>query len=346
MSGTLQIKRLEDIELWIRDHSSAEFPKRILYVYYCEVCNSVLALRCSLDHLSRFLYATADECPTCNFNLEISLRCHAIYIRIPADLQTLSKRLSIFSHDIAPNTLSTLESFLKSNTIQTTATTNAKKSTKLSLSFGDNYLDELCDGTHSGQLTVLYGDKIWQPIVERLCVRAQLQNETGNLNAESVFVDGGNTFDIYHVSNYAAALRQDRDEVLRAIHISRAFTCYQLVNLIVEKLPKLIREQSKIGTVVVSNLLDLFMDSEIELNEAKHIVNFLSGFLVQFARENRIAIVVTCSGPNDYRSDLLMHFLTSRAQVVLKAELHGRETQISLQKHPVKRRASGTVMLL
>jgi RecA/RadA recombinase len=212
------------------------------------------------------------------------------------------------------------------------------------LSFGYNFLDELCGGVYTRQLTVLYGEKVCQTIAEQLCVRAQLPIEIGGLNAKSVFIDGGNTFDIYHVSNYAATLHLDRDEVLHGINISRAFTCYQLVNLIVEKLPELLCEQ-KVGLVVISNLLDLFMDSEVDLKETKHTVNFLSNFLTQFARENGIALVITCSAHEDHDDAFLRQFLTSRAQIVLKAERRGRKTTFALEKHPLKQRAARVIMV-
>jgi hypothetical protein len=88
------------------------------------------------------------------------------------------------------------------------------------------------------------------------------------------------------------------------------------------------------------------MDSEVDSKEAKHTVNFLSNFLAQFARENRIALVVSCSMHKDDRDALLRRFLTSRAQVVLKAERHGNyRATFALEKHPFKQQASRTIIL-
>jgi hypothetical protein len=189
---------------------------------------------------------------------------------------------------------------------------------------------------YTAQFTVLYGDRACKNVAERLCVRSQLPLEKGGLDAPSVFIDGGNSFDLYQISNYAFKLQLDRDKILRRIKVSRAFTCYQLVNLIVEKLPKLLRQEEEIRLVVVGNLLDMFLDPEIEVNEARQIINFLSTFLARFVRENDVALVVTC--PLGKAGDgLLRQFLTSRAQVVLKAErLSGREVKFVLEKHPTK----------
>jgi hypothetical protein len=87
----------------------------------------------------------------------------------------------------------------------------------------------------------------------------------------------------------------------------------------------------------------MFIDPEIDLKEAKDTVNFLSGFLATFAREKKIAIVTTCPTNRDERDAFLRQFLTSRAQVVLKAERTERCTVFALEKHPVTQCASRTL---
>ena len=103
--------------------------------------------------------------------------------------------------------------------------------------------------------------------------------------------------------------------------------------------------QQNIGLVVISNILDLFMDSEVDLKETKHTVNFLTSFLVQLAREERIALVATCSTQINRNSALLHQFLTSRAQVVLRAEQRAREVHFTVEKHPIKQPATRTISL-
>src|SRR3972149_2795310 len=334
-----EIRQLQELEPWFSD-SSEELPKRLVYVYYCEVCDSILALRSKLEYLQSFLYSAVDRCHNCHFSLETTLRCRVLNIRIPTSLltrestQTLSPR----------NSFATLESLLNSNVANTPVLGHISRLEDRSLSFGIKDLDERCGGLRKHQFTFLYGGKVCQAIAERLCVRSQLSADDGGFGAASVFIDGGNTFDVYHVSDYATVLYLDRDTVLRGIKISRAFTCYQLVNLIVDKLPMLLCEQN-VGLVVISNVLDLFLDSEIDLNEIKHTVNFLSGFLVQFAREKKSALVVTCPTQINGSDVRFRQFLTSRAQVVLKAEQRAREVRFTLEKHSSKQPATRTTYL-
>jgi len=336
MDSPHSIEQLQELAPWITDPDpcSDAFPKRRVYVYYCEVCNSVLALRNRLEYPQSFLYTTADKCPTCHFGLDASLKCRVLNIRIPSFLLSGNgQKRNIGS--MVQSSFSNFQLPPNNKVSQTSLPEKGRWSEGFLLSFGENLLDESCGGVCTGQLTVLYGEKVCQTVAERLCVRSQLPINSGGFDATSVFIDGGNAFDVYQVSDYASILQLDRDAVLRRIKVSRAFTCYQLVNLIIEKLPGLLRDE-KVRLVVIANFLDMFMDPEIDLKEAKQTVNFLSGSLIRLARENNVAVVLTCPTSKSDREPPLRQFLTSRAQVVLKAERIGRETAFVLEKHPVK----------
>jgi hypothetical protein len=315
MESAYKIEQLQDLWAQVGSQlSSEEPPKRCVYVYYCEICNSVLALRNTFEDQYSFLYSTADECPSCHFRLELSLRCHAFTPRISlSKLRNVSRR---YFSDLVENKEYSLGS--------------AYPHEKRSLSFGE-ILSEL--HVYSRQLTLLYGEKACQAVAEELCVRSQLSSDKGGLDATSVFIDGGNVFDLYRVSNYAKMLKLDRDTALRRIKVSRAFTCYQLVNLIVEKLPKLLREEEA-RVVVVANLLDMFMDPDIDRTEATRTINFISGRLVRLTREENIVLVVTCPKQKDDCDIALRQFMMNRAHVVLRAERIGCKPRFMLEKHP------------
>ena len=323
MESTCKIEQLQDLWPQVGSHptSEEEPPKKRVYVYYCEICNSVLALRSTLENQYRFLYATADECPTCHFQLESSLRCRAFTARVPSNSLSEPRKQNVSLCRF---------SGLMGNKAHSSGRVHSHE--KRSLSFGE-ILGEL--RAYLRQLTLLYGEKACQTVAEQLCVRSQLSHDEGGLDAASVFIDGGNTFDLYHVSTYASMLELNRDTILRRIKVSRAFTCYQLVNLVVEKLPKLLLEE-KAGLVVVANLLDMFMDPEIDWAEAKRTINFLSGRLARLAREEDIVLVVTCPKQKDDCDVALRQFMVSRAHVVLRAEQMGREPSFILEKHPTR----------
>jgi hypothetical protein len=60
---------------------------------------------------------------------------------------------------------------------------------------------------------------------------------------------------------------------LNNIVISRAFTIYQLANILINELPKVIQQYGA-KMIVVSDLLDIFIrDPQIEANEVKYLIN-------------------------------------------------------------------------
>lgn len=338
-----EVKQLQELAVWFLD-SSEELPKRLVYVYYCEICNSILALRSELQYRQTILNDAVSRCPNCHFSLDATIRCRAFKLRIPISVLPRTRRGQLLpSNCEAPrNSFPVFESVLNAtrSMSNTCPIPNCSSGAgEIPLRFEVKELDEICGGLNRHHFAILHGDKVAQAIVERLCVRSQLPVDEGGFDAASVFIDGGNTFDVYHVSQYAATLHLNRDEALRKIQVSRAFTCYQLVNLIIDKLPILL-SQHNIGLVTISNILDLFLDSEIDEEEVKHAINFLSNFLAQLARAKRIAVIVTCSAQEKLNAAVLRQFLTSRANVVLRAEQHGREMQFTLEKHPTKRPAA------
>jgi hypothetical protein len=135
---------------------------------------------------------------------------------MPTEIQS-----SVSSHRMMP---STSESFLNSNAKQAFEIGSTDQPESLLLSFGSK-LDGLCGGVHVRQLAVLYGEKVCQTIAQQLCVRAQLPIKAGGLNARSVFIDGGNTFDPHYriqLRGYTSSKpRQNspRDHYLTRIHM-------------------------------------------------------------------------------------------------------------------------------
>ncbi|MFP3852797.1 MAG: hypothetical protein ACLFWD_00740 [Anaerolineales bacterium] len=77
--------------------------------------------------------------------------------------------------------------------------------------------------------------------------------------------DGGNCFDGYFVARLARRLSPDPYAVLDRIKLSRAFTCFQLAQL-VENSPAQPRP------LVLLNLLDTFYDESVSLREVERLL--------------------------------------------------------------------------
>lgn len=205
------------------------------------------------------------------------------------------------------------------------------------LSLGVPVLDEVFPGFELGDFAVLHGDDA-SFISFVLSVRCQLPPNEGGLGSAVVFVDGGNSFNPYSVSEIAQSYALDSRLVLEKIYISRAFTAYQLSSLILEKLePFLRRKRSKL--LVVSDVTSLFFDRDIPETEAKTLFMKICAKLSEIAARKK-SIVVATYFP-ERRSKLGVFFeavLFGRSNILVKFRKRGKVLSFFLEDHPrVKR---------
>jgi hypothetical protein len=204
-----------------------------------------------------------------------------------------------------------------------------------SISFGAEMVDKLFGELKRGELIVLHGSRMCHVISELLCIRSQLPDGLGGLEASAVFIDGGNLFDPYLISETARLMGLEPEETLRNIWVSRAFTSYQLTALLTEKLPEILnRKESKL--VVVSDLPALYCDSDIGLFEAKRTFNRVTRFLWDLIKERRLLLVATSLSSKNTRKRGLEHYLLGRADVAAKIEDRNPYVRLTLEKHPSK----------
>jgi len=205
------------------------------------------------------------------------------------------------------------------------------------LAFGLDNIDQLFPGFVLGDFGVLYGLPTCLSISLLLCVRCQLSVEHGGLDSSVVFVDGGNTFDLYEVSYVAQRYGLDPKAVLERVFISRAFTAYQLTSLIIDRL-KLAVERFGAKLVVVSDVVGLYLDRDVPRREAMDVFNKLTVFLSKFAMDNKVIVVATHFAHRTLsRSMFLESALLGRANVVVRVRDKHRVLRFVLEKHPVYR---------
>jgi hypothetical protein len=202
-----------------------------------------------------------------------------------------------------------------------------------SLTFGIEIIDKLFGKLKTGELAVLHGSQTCHFLSELLCVRSQLPIFEGGLGSSAVFVDGGNRFDPYLISENARLLGLEPEETLKNIWVSRAFTNYQLTALIAEKLPEILN-QVKPKLVVVSDIAALYCDSDIGLFEAKRTFNRVVCFLWNLVRERNLFLVVTSFSSSNRRKRLLEQYLLGRSDVAVKVEEGNPRLKLTLEKHP------------
>ncbi|MBO7210013.1 MAG: DNA repair and recombination protein RadA, partial [Methanobrevibacter sp.] len=122
---------------------------------------------------------------------------------------------------------------------------------------GSKGVDELIGGGIETQaITEVFGEfgSGKSQISHELAVTVQLPKEKGGLDGECVFIDTENTFRPERVEQIADAFGLDREEVLRKIHIARAFNSSHQI-LMAEKINELIQSGVNVRLVIVDSLM-------------------------------------------------------------------------------------------
>ena len=149
-------------------------------------------------------------------------------------------------------------------------------------------IDDLTGGFRSSQVTLLDSDCSYATsLLYLLCIRAVSQ-----FDEEVVWIDGGNDIDPYAIGSLCKRLRLDKREILSRMNVSRAFTAYQLVTLIDEKLEEQV-ERSAPSAVIVSSVADMFLDKDMKWMESHQLLRRCLEDVSRITKEHETISVIT-----------------------------------------------------
>jgi hypothetical protein len=198
------------------------------------------------------------------------------------------------------------------------------------LSLGIQGVGELFPGFAEGDFAFITGSSA--SVVSLLCVRAQLPLKVGGLGSNVVCLDAGNLFRLYDIARLARLNGMDPHRVLGNIFISRAFTAYQLVALVMEKLDDAV---TKFGAklVIISDPLGLFLSDDLDDHEAQSVFSQTMTCIADFAKRNQSIIVATNPHRHSQRS-YLQSLAQHNANVSLSFNKEKGVRVVSLHQHP------------
>ncbi len=175
-------------------------------------------------------------------------------------------------------------------------------------------IDELTGGFRSAQVTLFDCDNDYATsLLHLLCIRAISQ-----FDEEVVWIDGGNTIDPYAISSLCKRLRLDRREILSRINVSRAFTAYQLVTLIDEKLEEQV-ERCSPAAVIVSSITEMFLDKDMKWIESHQLLRRCAERISRVTKEHETVTLVTNHTHHQVRpAPKLTSLLYEHADVVVQ----------------------------
>ena len=173
-------------------------------------------------------------------------------------------------------------------------------------------IDLLLDLQANGALCIVGEQKYTQILIHRLSVHSMLPKRYGGIGSDyskTIAIDAGNCAEVYQFADFARQYGLDVKKVLQNIVISRVFTIYQLADLIIRELPKIIQEfSSRNKLIVVYDLLHLFVfDPHIDKVDAKRLIKEIARSLRKLSKE-RLVIVSFAHHYNEYEKSLLPVF--------------------------------------
>jgi Rad51 protein len=167
------------------------------------------------------------------------------------------------------------------------------------LTFDIGKIDSALKLTAGESVCIVAGNKKHTNILlTRLCVRALMSNRQGGFNSSKViYVDAGNTSDVYQCVNFARQYGLNIKKVLQSIVVSRSFTIYQLANTIINELPKVIEQFSGAKVIIISELLSMFVnDPQVQIKEAESLIRQIINAIRKLCTYNNILCLVSfCS---------------------------------------------------
>lgn len=137
-----------------------------------------------------------------------------------------------------------------------------------------------------GKIILLHGDREIFPFSLTMAAQAMRKG------MPIAVVDGANRFDVHLLTRFARERRMDPTDFLRRIYISRGFTCYQMEQAIVNRLPAFL-ERIGSSVAMVFGLLDTFYDEQAPLREVQQILTRVQAAFGSM-KANGTSLLVVC----------------------------------------------------
>jgi RecA/RadA recombinase len=135
------------------------------------------------------------------------------------------------------------------------------------VSSGIKQLDELTGGFKAGKITYIDGDsQLISNIPNQICV-----NTYKTFESDTIYIDAGMCADPYKIAQNARKLELNQKDVLDHVHITRAFTVYQLSTLIQDMLEPAIKRY-KPQTLIIGKYPLFYLDDDVPEKEAKTLL--------------------------------------------------------------------------
>ena len=280
------------------------------FVYSCSECSCILNVCVALESVGDTVESLENRCPGCGSALEARVTCRSAHI--PEAWSEISRSAYAAERERAETKVS----------FQTAASLRG-------FSFNFAPLDALVAHYVDPNWSVAFAGRCANAVAEFLCFRAQLPKEAGGSDSSVMLIDGGNRSDLYLFSSYAKLYGVAPRKALRRVVTSRAFTMYQMADLVVNQLGKVVDEYGA-KVVVLSDVLGMLNEeSRLPEDEARRLAGAVQRGLEEVRREKKVLAFMTLVTKTPYD-----RVITDRADVLVGLEESGASIEGTLLKHP------------
>jgi len=181
--------------------------------------------------------------------------------------------------------------------IHTRASSSAQPT--VSISSGISEIDEALGGLYIGQITSFIGrSKLLSSLLHRVCV-----NTFDMFHSPTVVLDSGNQLNPFLLARFAHLNMIPPQDLLEQVYLSRAYTVYQLTDLVHAHVESLI-QQKKPVTVILTGLCSLLGDADVSDEAASQLLQLWIKKMKQITQTYPVAIIII--DKQDLRSDMVL----------------------------------------
>lgn len=265
-----------------------------LLQYNCSSCGKILSESFTLTIQKEEL---REECPSCGAVLSSTLQNQVLFPPLSQSQQVSSDLTSKSVEHLSVDFQTAFRQIQDLN---------------IRFAFDIEKIDSILDLGSSGTLCIVGEEMYTQILIDRLCVHSMLPRRYGGIGSDyskTICIDAGNCSNVYQLVDFARQYGLEVKKALQNMVISRVFTIYQLADLIIHEIPKIIQELSPINKlIVVYDLLHLFVfDPHIDKADAKWLIKEIARSFTKLSKD-RLVIVSFSHCNHEYEKSLIPIF--------------------------------------
>jgi len=162
-----------------------------------------------------------------------------------------------------------------------------------------------------------------------------ISNCTSHSNV--LVIDAGNSTDVYQYVEFGRQYGLNTKQVLQRVVVTRVFTLYQLVHLIVYKLPNMIH-QFNAKLILIPDLFDMFIQDKIDIKESKSLIKEIMDTIVILSRKNNILFITSILlnkllSISDLYCNTLLHLFNKNIEIIQNKSSERLNVKINEKSH-------------